>query len=174
MSSAINATAASILGMLNRAPMSGWEVYAEFAATIGHFWSITRSQVYRELHTLASADLIELGETAARDRRICTITEAGREAFRSWIARRPGDENIRFPLLLTTFFGADVDPATLAATYAEHRSNHAIRLHAYESQARAAEMRDPFAEQTLRFGIAYERTILAWIDQLPWMDRSGD
>jgi hypothetical protein len=34
--------------------MSGWELYAGSERTIGQFWSITRSQVYRELRTLAT------------------------------------------------------------------------------------------------------------------------
>jgi len=49
MSSKLNATAGSLLGLLSHRPMTGWELYASFEDTIGNFWSITRSQVYREL-----------------------------------------------------------------------------------------------------------------------------
>jgi DNA-binding PadR family transcriptional regulator len=169
MSSALNATAASLLGLLSRAPMSGWELHAGFERSLGPFWSITRSQVYRELRTLAAAGLIEIGATEARERRVCTITPRGRETFREWIGQVPGDELIRFPLLLTAYFGDQVPTAVLVAACRRHRVKHAARLAAYEAKLPAAVEREPFPALSLQFGIAYERTVLEWIDALPWM-----
>jgi hypothetical protein len=139
MSSDLNATAASMLGILARGPMSGWELYASFEDTIGHFWSLTRSQVYRELQTLAERGLIEI------------------------------EEHIRFPLLLTTFFGDSVPREVLRETCRVHRIAHAARLADYEAQLEQARAHAPFPALALEFGIAYERTILTWIDGLPWM-----
>jgi DNA-binding PadR family transcriptional regulator len=169
MSTPVNATAASILGLLSREPMSGWELFAAFECSIGQFWSITRSQIYREIQTLAASGLIEIGATGARERRVCTITAAGRERFRAWIAAVPGGELIRFPLLLTTFFGDSLPLETLSAICVEHRAKHAAQLAVYEAALPEAVEHAPFPAQTLRFGIAYERTVLAWIDDLPWM-----
>jgi DNA-binding PadR family transcriptional regulator len=165
----MNATAASILGLLDRQPMSGWELYAAFECSIGQFWSITRSQIYRELRTLAAGGLVEMGATGARERRVCTITTLGRETFRTWIARMPGDELIRFPLLLTVFFGDAVPQQTLAACCAEQRARHAAQLDAYQAQLPEVAVKEPFRALALQFGIGYERTVLAWIDDLPWM-----
>jgi DNA-binding PadR family transcriptional regulator len=169
MSSPLNATAASILGLLAREPMSGWELYSGFEHSIGNFWSLTRSQVYRELRTLAAGGLVEIGATGARERRVCTITPRGRETFGRWIAEMPGNELIRFPLLLTTFFGDAVPRETLRAACLEHRHRHAARLAAYQQQFPAAAAHEPFPALTLEFGIAYERMVLSWIDGLPWM-----
>ena len=52
---ALNATAASLLGFLHQGPMSGWDLAATAQTLIGDFWSLTRSQVYRELSAMASA-----------------------------------------------------------------------------------------------------------------------
>jgi DNA-binding PadR family transcriptional regulator len=169
MSIPLNATAASLLGLLTRAPLSGWELYAGFECSIGQFWSITRSQVYRELRTLAASGYIEIGATGPRERRICTITPNGRAAFATWIAALPGDELIRFPLLLSVFFGDSVAPQTLAAACRIHRRKHAERLAAYEAQRPDVIAEQPFPALALEFGIAYERTVLDWIDRLPWM-----
>jgi len=169
MSSRVNATAASILGLLTRKPMSGWELHAAFESSIGQFWSITRSQIYREIRTLAAGGLIEVGATGPRERRVCTITSPGCETFRSWIAAMPGDELIRFPLLLTTFFGDVVPRESLRDACTEHRDRHAERLAAYEGQLAVVAAEAPFAALTLEFGIAYERTVLAWFGGLPWM-----
>jgi DNA-binding PadR family transcriptional regulator len=149
--------------------MSGWELFAAFEGTIGQFWSITRSQIYREIQSLATAGMLDIGASGARERRTCTITVRGRERFAAWIAAMPGDELIRFPLLLTTFFGDAVPPQTLRAICTEHRARHAAQLAAYEAQYPHAAAHEPFPAQALAFGIAYERTVLAWIDGLPWM-----
>jgi DNA-binding PadR family transcriptional regulator len=163
-----NATAASMLGLLTWKPMTGWEMVATFERTIGNFWSVTRSQVYRELQSLEKSGLVELAPSGSREKRQATITPAGLRAFRAWIARRPGDESIRFPLLLTTFFADAVPAESLRATFVEHRAIHAARLVDYEAQCEAAR-EHPAAALTLSFGINYERAVLAWIDALPWM-----
>src|ERR1700683_2494558 len=98
----LNPTAASLLGLLSHQARTGWELSRAFEESIGQFWSITRSQVYRELRTLAERGLIEMGASGVRERRECTITPQGRAAFKEWIARMPAQEQIRFPLLLMT------------------------------------------------------------------------
>jgi DNA-binding PadR family transcriptional regulator len=169
MSSRLNPTAASLLGLLAMKPRTGWELYAAFEESIGQFWSMTRSQVYRELLAMAGRGLVEFGSAGPRERRLCTITSAGRAAFLAWIARMPGEELIRFPLLLTVFFGEDVPPQMLVDACTEHRRRHAERLTAYEAELPDVRAQAPYGALALEFGIAYERMVLAWIDGLPWM-----
>jgi DNA-binding PadR family transcriptional regulator len=169
MSSGLNATAGSLLGFLSHRSWTGWELSRAFEDSIGQFWSITRSQIYRELRTLAERGLIVMGASGVRDRRECSITPLGRAAFVEWIARMPGEEQIRFPLLLTTFFGDAVAPERLREACVRHRSTHAERLAVYEKQLPDVRADAPFPALALDFGIRYERTVLAWIDDLPWM-----
>ena len=51
----LNPTAASLLGLLHHGPMTGWELVSSAQTTIGLFWSLTRSQVYRELSAMTAA-----------------------------------------------------------------------------------------------------------------------
>ena len=167
----LNATAASLLGFLHYGPLSGWDLLVIARTVIGQFWSITQSQVYRELTAMAEAGLVEAGDRGSRDRRPYAITDAGRAAFAEWISRRPGPETIRFPLLLTVAFGRHLAPERLAEFLAEHRMVHARRLAEYEAGYAAAEAAgdaaDQFAMATLNFGLSYERAVLNWFDQLP-------
>ena len=166
----INATAASLLGFLHSGPMTGWDLMATAERVIGDFWSLTQSQVYRELTTMAEAGLIEQGERGVRDRKPYAITEAGRAAFADWIDREPAPETIRFPLLLTVAFGRHLPPERLDAYLAVHRARHEHLLEGYvQTHADAGESAgmDAFALATLDFGIAYERAVLAWFDGLP-------
>jgi DNA-binding PadR family transcriptional regulator len=165
-----NATAASLLGFLHEGPLTGWELLATAQTRIGDFWSLTQSQIYRELAAMAAAGLIVAGERGPRDRRPYGLTEAGRAAFVAWAEREPGPETIRLPLLLAVCFGRYLPPGWLAATLARHRAGHAARLAAYEAaRADCAEWAegDPYGLATLDFGIAYERATLGWFDTLP-------
>ena len=167
----LNPTAASLLGFLHDGSMSGWDLVAGAEERIGEFWSLTQSQVYRELARMAEDGLVEAGEPGTRSKKIYQITDHGREVFAEWVNRPPGTDTIRMPLLLTLAFGRHVPPERLASFLTRHQIAHADRLAAYEKQR--AEMPsgyeevDPYAIATLEFGISYERSVLEWFDQLP-------
>jgi len=164
----LNATAASLLGFLHEGPLSGWDLLSTARTRIGQFWSITPSQVYRELAALEADGLIVAGESGARDRRPYALTEAGREAFAAWIENEPGPENIRYPLLLTLAFGAHLKPGVLAAFLQRHRAEHAARRDHYaQVVASAGPELDPYGRATLDFGLRYETAVLEWFDALP-------
>ncbi|WP_039798388.1 PadR family transcriptional regulator [Nocardia araoensis] len=161
----LNSTAASLLGFLHEGAMSGWDLVTEAQERIGDFWTITQSQVYRELATMDAAGLVEKGETGARERTPYHITDAGREAFLEWVARDPGGETIRVPLLLTLSFGEHLDRDRLDGIIAANRKIHQARLTRYLAEDPAG--KSAFARATLDFGIRYERAVLDWFDQLP-------
>ena len=166
----LNATAASLLGFLEEGPMSGWDLVVTAQRRIGDFWSLTASQVYRELAGLAEAGLVERGERGPRARLPYQLTTAGHAAFSAWVNTPPGEETIRFPLLLKIMFGRHVERERLAEYVRAHRELHAARLEAYEGQRLAPRDGvpvDPFAAAALDFGIRYERAVIDWFDELP-------
>lgn len=162
----LNPTAASLLGFLHAGEASGYELLGVAEVFIGDFWSLTRSQVYRELTALEQRGLVVAGATGTRSRRPYTLTDAGREEFAAWVAEPPGTEQIRYPLLLTLAFGAFLDTGTLLGYVEQHRGTHRERLAGYlDTEAQGG--LDPYQRATLRFGIHYERAALAWMDELP-------
>ena len=146
--------------------MSGYELAQRAEHSIGYFWNVTRSQLYREINDLEARGLIETACSGPRAKRICTVTAAGRAAFSQWIAREPADELIRFPFLLTVFFGDNVDPERLRNWIALHRARHAERLESYRQLQGDVEREHPYHAMTLQFGILYEETVLRWLDGL--------
>lgn len=161
----LNSTAASLLGFLHEGPMAGWDLVTLAQERIGDFWTITQSQVYRELAAMDRIGLVRKGETGARERTPYRITEAGREAFGQWIARDPGAETIRVPLLLTLAFGEFIEPERLNRIIAANRAVHEQRLHRYLTES--GEPQGRCERATLDFGISYERAVLEWFDRLP-------
>jgi DNA-binding PadR family transcriptional regulator len=60
--SQINPTAAALLGLLHEGPMTGGQLMAAAERRLGPYWSMTRSQVYRELPVLAEMGYVRLGK----------------------------------------------------------------------------------------------------------------
>jgi DNA-binding PadR family transcriptional regulator len=162
----LNPTAASLLGFLHGGPASGYDLVGIAELVIGDFWSLTRSQVYRELADLARRGLIEAQPAGPRAKRPYELTDAGREAFAAWMAEPPGTEQIRYPLLLALSFGSLIDRDRLLGYVETHRAIHGQRLAAYRDLKAAGDM-DQYVMATIAFGIRYEEGVLAWIADLP-------
>jgi DNA-binding PadR family transcriptional regulator len=166
MSSDLNPTAASILGVLTRGPMTGGDVIARIELTVGHFWSTTRSQVYSELKRLEEARLVTMGPAGARGMRVCTLTAAGERAFREWLSEEPPLEMIRFPLALSIAFQDFLDRDRLLSFVRTHREAHRERLARYREYEDKTRDCDPPLHGAVRLGVRYEQAILDWLDEM--------
>lgn len=162
----LNATQGSLLGLLHDGELTGWDLMRRVEGGLSRFWNVTSSHVYRELRVLEERGLVEAGQPGVRDRVPFAITEAGRHEFREWIGRPPPPEQIRFPLLVTLWFGRFLEPGALATFIAEAREEHGHRLELYESAQSVVETDDPHRQAVLRFGIAYERAVIGWLAEL--------
>src|SRR5690349_8057288 len=179
----LTTTAACVLGLLalGRPPwmvgsgsaeeMTGWEIYEAAGDSISRFWNITRSQVYLELARLAEAGLVVAREErGSRDRHPYRITEAGRQAFRAWLAawanQDPQDEQLRSPLVLLVFFGDYLPPATLVRTLQEYRLRHQRRVERLRGMQGTLGEDHSLATATVRRGLAYQELLVRWIDDI--------
>lgn len=162
----LNPTAGSLLGFLTHGTMTGWDLDGLVELSIGNFWNVTRSQIYRELRVLAERGYVEVGDPGPRDRVPYTITETGRQAFAAWIASDPGPDLTRSRLLLTVFFGDQLPPERLAEILDDARRSHAGTLKVYEDLLPHVASSSAYQAATLRFGIAYERAFLDWVDSV--------
>jgi DNA-binding PadR family transcriptional regulator len=164
----LNATQGSVLGFLSDGPKTGWDILQLAGATLARFWSVTPSHVYRELQNLERRKLVKAEAKGPRDRQPYSITAAGRTAFETWIAAEPGPEQVRFPLLVTLWFGRHLDDATLGQFVERQRAEHASRLEMYEDVARQMVTGDAHLAAVVDFGVRYERAIVEWLDALPY------
>ncbi len=169
----LNATAASLLGFLHDGPKTGWDLVEAIEGSVGYFWNVTRSQVYRELKTLAAEGYVTEKRAGARDKVPYAITTAGKQAFSVWIAGEPAPDIMRLPLVLTVFFGRNVPPDLLRRHLEKARVEHARRLDEYRRIEAEGLPEDEFQLSTLELGIAYEEAFLGWLSKLPWMKEGG-
>jgi DNA-binding PadR family transcriptional regulator len=166
----LNATAAALLGLLFEHDMTGWDLIEAAQERIGEFWTLTPSQVYRELAAMAERGLVEAGPRGPRERRPFQVTPAGRAAFAEWLHGTPGEDQVRIPLLLTIAFAEHLSEEHLDAIIAERRAVHEERAGRYRA---ARQLLDDLGETasarraTLEFGLRHEQAVLDWFDVLP-------
>jgi DNA-binding PadR family transcriptional regulator len=163
MADELNATQGSLLGFLLDRPRTGWELLQAVEAGLARFWNVTSSHVYRELRTLESRGLVSAGEPGVRDRRPFTITATGRQAFGAWLSEEPKSEQIRFPLLVTLWFGRHLGDDELAGFLESSRREHERRLAMYIN----LRPDDPYVAAVVGFGVAYETAVIEWLRDLP-------
>ncbi|MBV9872898.1 MAG: PadR family transcriptional regulator [Frankiaceae bacterium] len=162
----INSTSAALLGFLRDGPQPGYQLH-KIAADIAPFWTVTRSQVYRELATLADRGLVKREPTGKRDAAPFSITAKGRAAFRAWLATEPEAENLRIPLLLKLTFAEDLPAEQLQAMLQVHYDRHRALLAEYDGLAAELSELPVLQRVTLQYGIHYERAVIAWFEELP-------
>jgi DNA-binding PadR family transcriptional regulator len=166
--SGLNATAAALLGLLHDAPMTGGQLMSAAQRRLGPYWSMTRSQVYRELPALAEAGYVKLGKPGARSSQPYSITPAGKRAFVRWLGEPPSLEAIRNPMALRVAFGGHQSAAQLKQCYAQASDQHNTALNEAREQAKEAKKNgDDFGAASLEFAVAYHRAALAWLKAAP-------
>lgn len=165
----LNATAAAMLGLLRQyGSMNANALTNTARETIGDYWTLTRSQVYRELATLASKGFVRFGPAGPRDSRDIVVTDAGEREFLTWLQQGPANELIRMPLMLTVRFGRELDDQRFQAILSDFTRRHREKLQHYELLQSGAigQPVDKYEIATLRFGILFEQTIQTWLEEL--------
>lgn len=162
---ALNSTAAALLGLLHDGPMTGGQLVVAAGERYGAFFSVTRSQVYRELPTLADAGLLRLGKQGPRSSQQYAITAAGKRAFKVWLSVAPGPDQFRSPLILRLVHSGALTPRQRDALMAAARAAYTARLDTAKAAAKAAP--DAYAKAAADFGVAHARAALKLLDAIP-------
>lgn len=163
----------ALLVSLLEKPSSGYELARRFDRSIGYFWHATHQQIYKVLARMEEAGWIsgelQAGESAP-DRKLFSVSAAGRGELRRWLAE-PGDpEGVRDALMVKLRAAAFDDPTRLLPELEHHRATHANRLTAY----RVIETRDfsgvldiqrALQYQVLKSGIRFEQGWLEWCEE---------
>jgi DNA-binding PadR family transcriptional regulator len=168
MSTALTPTSYLVLGCLSAAgPATSYDIKQLVTAGIGYFWSFPHAQLYSEPIRLLGAGLVsEEQEDGGRRRRVFTITPAGTDALQTWLAEPTVElPEIRDIALLKVFFGADARDHTAMSRLASAQLRaHRERLDLYEAMDNDSTPEHP--RSTLRFGIAYELSVMAFWEEM--------
>ena len=168
MASDLGKTSYVILGMLKLGRRTGYEIKSLVDVSTRFFWAASYGQIYPELKRLAERGLIEADAEAEGGRRRMTyrLTQAGRDAFASWIEAPELTHEMRDEGLLKLFFagvlGRDQAIAVLEAAREKYVQKREA-LVAIEPPAEAAKRFGPLA--VLSYGLGMSEFAINWCDE---------
>ncbi|MET9503457.1 PadR family transcriptional regulator [Streptomyces sp. NPDC006622] len=171
----------AVLAALLEGEASGYELSKVFDVSLANFWPATPQQLYRELERLARDGLIQarvVRQERRPDKRMFTLTEAGREDLRAFAAAPPRRPTaIRDELLIKIQAMDGVDPGTTRGQIEERMSWARGKLDRYtrvRERLLAGRTEDEFLREadrigpylTLMAGIAFEEENLRWCERV--------
>ncbi|MGQ4619393.1 helix-turn-helix transcriptional regulator [Nocardia sp. R7R-8] len=120
-----------ILGWLSTGPGSGYDLVRAMDFGVNWFWSAPHSQIYPKLKALEDRGWVESESTVVGDRlekRVYSITEAGRAEVDSWTAEPPTYPPNRDVERIKLIFGDTGDLKALRAHFRAHLEHYQQRL----------------------------------------------
>jgi PadR family transcriptional regulator, regulatory protein AphA len=171
--SGITATEAAILGLLGGGPLSGYDLAKRIETGVGMFWSPARSGIYAVLPRLVEKGYATRRVVAQKrrpDKHLYKITKEGRAALRRWIESGPPEPDpAHNPFLLRVYFGAETDPAVVAAHVAARRDEALGKIALLHELAKSLEpdkpdQRDRYRRIVLDWGLEYYEAVVRWAD----------
>jgi len=165
------ATTFAVMGLLSQGPRSGYDLASYAELSIANFWSVAKSQVYRELSRLESlgfVDATEVKQQALPDKRIYSLTKKGQAALIEWLnTPQPQPDRMRSMFLLKVFFGNLIDQEELIGMIEEH-GKHARETFIHLSSIVEQLETDPNMEYVLataRLGTKVLEATADWADE---------
>lgn len=165
----------AILGLLNRRPMTGYELAKEFNFELAEFWFANHSQIYPELKNLDKEGLVTFDVEISGDileAKRYTITEEGKKDLIQWLHK---DEKIeRTPknvFRLRMYFSNELDLQVRIHLLENQRQQHVKRLNTLKKTCEQYPQVPDYASDrfgdfiVLRSAIMRQEYLIAWIDE---------
>lgn len=165
-----------ILSLVASDPQSGYDIVKSFDKSVGQIWQASHQQVYRELGKLASDGCLSFereAQTDKPDRKVYSITSAGKQKLEAWIASPVETPAYRSPILVRLLALPVVGAASLIPAVKEARVAYDEKLKTYYAieqlygnrQATADEGLELSLHMALRMAIAITEPMLVWCDE---------
>jgi DNA-binding PadR family transcriptional regulator len=168
----------ALLGLLARAPSTGYDLARRMERPVGYFWTARHSQIYPELARLEGAGLVMhtvVDGAGPLPTKRYAVTAEGLEALRSWVASDLEPQPVRDLETLRLWSIWTVAPEAARSLVAQGRARHLEALEAYRNELAevsalpSARQRDHplFASRlTLEGGVRGRQAAVEWCD---WM-----
>ncbi|RRJ62831.1 PadR family transcriptional regulator [Paenibacillus oralis] len=166
----------TLLGLLAREPLSGYEMKQQINSRITHFYKINNNQLYPSLSKLEEAELIELQaieqDSYRPPRKIYKITPNGINALKSWVLELPeaGDTDT---FLLKQYSAWLVRPEDLINLIEKNKEQHERTLEDYRERISSFQEQSPDVNNPLfstisviEMGINFEEASILWCNRM--------
>ena len=168
----------TILALLSKQPDSGYDISKHFDEELGCYWKATQQQIYRELAKLTKNGWVNfeaVPQAGKPDKKIYHITEDGWKELIRWYAEPTEPTPIREDLCVKVLIGYKVPRQLLIKEVTHRRQVHSAQLNRFREieadyfsadDSGDSNLEAQFKYLTLKRGIAYETSWLAWCDEV--------
>jgi PadR family transcriptional regulator AphA len=145
---------------------------------IGRARSCPQMQIYRTLERLVEQGKVSVHEEIQHDRpnrKVYTVTDAGRAELRHWLTEPQAIPIFRDPLLIQLFFAAPLPNAEIIQLLEQRRAEHHERLLSYQQLVpfpldtpvgtSGVSRRQMLRRLTLEQGLKREQAYIDWLDE---------
>ena len=158
----------ALLGMLAaKGPASGYELAKLFDRSINLAWQAKHSQIYPELGKMVESGAVTVEEAGGgRGRKVCTVTQAGRDEIKQWLTDGDLHRSVRNEIALRAFLVPILPPAEAAAVMraeAERQAAQVAELTELKARDKPGTPTEPsFGTYALDLGIRSAELIRQW------------
>ncbi|REK91809.1 PadR family transcriptional regulator [Streptomyces inhibens] len=170
----------AVLAALLEGEASGYDLAKDFDASVANFWMTTPQQLYRELDRMETAGLISARvviQERRPNKRLFSLTEAGRAALHDFTSEPPKPTAIRDELLVKVQAVDGGDTEAVREAVAERLEWSRAKLARYERlrdrllEGRTEAEHLAHAQRvgpylTLMRGLAFEQENIRWSEQV--------
>lgn len=173
------------LGFLNYHSYTGYDLKKIFDNSVQHFWHADQSQIYRTLARLTEQGYVSMEKVPQEDRpdrKVYTITEAGRSELIKWLSTPPPMEEPHSASLVQVFFAGNLSDEEILAKFESFAAMMRAVLAQFE---KIPEQITPYKEEinspreyffwmlTLENGIINMHASLEWAESVIQRIKSG-
>lgn len=166
----------AILGLINRKPITGYDITKQFNSGLVEFWYAKHSQIYPELKKLTEEGLISYeiviqGEKL--EKKLYTITEKGRECFVRWLEKdEPLEPTPKDIFRLKAYFCDEMNKNTLLKNFQSALTKHEGRILYLEASMKELSKKNDINKVSspefgdyivLKGAIMREKTYVEWL-----------
>ena len=165
----------AILGLLNRRPMTGYDIGKEFNYEIAEFWYAKHSQIYPELKKLLDEGLVTFDIEISGDileKKQYTITEKGKEELIKWLHKDElMEKTAKDVFRLRMYFSNNLDLESRIKLLESQKMQHTRRLNQLKKTSEQYPELPPIDSD--RFGdfIVLESAIIRQESILKWIEK---
>jgi DNA-binding PadR family transcriptional regulator len=138
-------------------------------AGAAQFWHASYSQIYAELRRLTELGLVSekhVRQATRPDKRVYTITAAGRRALRDWLQEPWGLATLRDESLVKLTLADSLPPDEVAGELRRLKAAHERRRGEFEAEIAALpEGASPYLVLALRKGVHAQRAFARWCQE---------
>ena len=157
-----------ILGLLNRQPMSGYDIKSFLKSLSWLIDSPSFGSLYPALHALLENGLVTVEVVSRQDkppRKIYSITESGRQVLQEWLGQPIGSGVSLKAFLMRLVLASNLSQAGLVAYLEQRRTQVAAHQLDLEQTAGVMDEGMDLGERlVLEYGLAMAAAELDWLD----------